>query len=215
MEFILRLVSHPARTRSRCHTSLSPNCAKCSGFIEPRILGRGHSHPRPAESGSRSHRLQRYEIGQASFRRIMLRVHSLDQRGSYHRHKYLVFRTLKTGECSSRAGSNTCVSRCNVTPLFSQASNAFLAQRISSINSLTSLCELTGADVSEVAKAIGQDNRIGSNFLQASVGGSMETCAEYYSEACTFMFAFCSNSQDSEEVAFRKTFSTLFTFVNH
>ncbi|XKL61529.1 hypothetical protein PGB90_008586 [Kerria lacca] len=50
------------------------------------------------------------------------------------------------------------------------ASNAFLAQRISSINSLTALCEITGADVSEVALAIGQDHRIGPKFLQASVG---------------------------------------------
>lgn len=48
--------------------------------------------------------------------------------------------------------------------------NAFLAQRISSINSISALCETTGADVSEVAKAIGMDKRIGSRFLQASVG---------------------------------------------
>lgn len=50
------------------------------------------------------------------------------------------------------------------------AANAFLAQRISSINSLSAVCESTGADVSEVAKAIGLDSRIGSKFLQASVG---------------------------------------------
>ncbi len=48
--------------------------------------------------------------------------------------------------------------------------NAFLAQRISSINSLTALCEATGADVDEVAYAIGTDSRIGSKFLKASVG---------------------------------------------
>ena len=48
--------------------------------------------------------------------------------------------------------------------------NAFLAQRISSINSLSALCEATGANVSEVAKAIGMDSRIGPKFLQASVG---------------------------------------------
>lgn len=54
--------------------------------------------------------------------------------------------------------------------LWEQASNAFLAQRISSINSLTALCEVTGADVSEVAYAIGHDRRIGPNFLEASVG---------------------------------------------
>lgn len=45
-----------------------------------------------------------------------------------------------------------------------------LAQRISSINSLSAVCEATGADVSEVAKAVGLDSRIGSKFLQASVG---------------------------------------------
>lgn len=48
--------------------------------------------------------------------------------------------------------------------------NAFLAQRVSSINALSELCEATGADVKEVAKAIGMDSRIGSKFLQASVG---------------------------------------------
>ena len=48
--------------------------------------------------------------------------------------------------------------------------NAFLAQRVSSINALSELCEKTGADVNEVAKAIGMDSRIGSKFLKASVG---------------------------------------------
>ncbi|KAL0267743.1 UNVERIFIED_CONTAM: hypothetical protein PYX00_009925 [Menopon gallinae] len=50
------------------------------------------------------------------------------------------------------------------------AANAFLAQRISSINSLCAVCEATGADVSEVAAAVGLDSRIGPKFLQASVG---------------------------------------------
>lgn len=50
------------------------------------------------------------------------------------------------------------------------AANAFLAQRVSSINAISELCEKTGADVSEVAKAIGMDARIGSKFLKASVG---------------------------------------------
>ena len=48
--------------------------------------------------------------------------------------------------------------------------NAFLAQRISSINALTELCEKTGANINEVAKAIGMDSRIGPKFLKASVG---------------------------------------------
>jgi UDPglucose 6-dehydrogenase len=50
------------------------------------------------------------------------------------------------------------------------ASNAMLAQRISSINSLSSLCEKTGANIDELSKAIGMDHRIGSHFLKASVG---------------------------------------------
>lgn len=48
--------------------------------------------------------------------------------------------------------------------------NAFLAQRVSSINALSELCEKTEADVNEVAKAIGMDSRIGPKFLKASVG---------------------------------------------
>jgi len=48
--------------------------------------------------------------------------------------------------------------------------NAFLAQRVSSINAMSALCERTGADVDEVATAIGMDSRIGPKFLKASVG---------------------------------------------
>jgi UDPglucose 6-dehydrogenase len=48
--------------------------------------------------------------------------------------------------------------------------NAFLAQRISSINSISAICERTEADIDEVAAAIGMDTRIGSKFLKASVG---------------------------------------------
>ena len=48
--------------------------------------------------------------------------------------------------------------------------NAFLAQRVSSINSISALCEATGADVSEISRAVGMDDRIGKRFLQASVG---------------------------------------------
>lgn len=48
--------------------------------------------------------------------------------------------------------------------------NAFLAQRVSSINAISALCEATGADVDEVARAIGTDSRIGPKFLKASVG---------------------------------------------
>jgi len=48
--------------------------------------------------------------------------------------------------------------------------NAFLAQRVSSINSLSALCEKTEANIEEVARAIGSDSRIGSKFLKSSVG---------------------------------------------
>jgi UDPglucose 6-dehydrogenase len=48
--------------------------------------------------------------------------------------------------------------------------NAFLAQRVSSINAISALCEATGADVSDVAHAIGTDSRIGPKFLKASIG---------------------------------------------
>lgn len=48
--------------------------------------------------------------------------------------------------------------------------NAFLAQRVSSINAISELCEHTGANVNEVARAIGMDSRIGPKFLKASVG---------------------------------------------
>eukprot|EP00210_Caulerpa_lentillifera_P005655 g5408.t1 len=48
--------------------------------------------------------------------------------------------------------------------------NALLAQRVSSINSISALCETTGADIKQVAQAVGMDTRIGSKFLEASVG---------------------------------------------
>jgi UDPglucose 6-dehydrogenase len=50
------------------------------------------------------------------------------------------------------------------------AANAFLAQRVSSINAISAICERTGADVLEVARAVGADRRIGAHFLRASVG---------------------------------------------
>ncbi|KAH8551399.1 UDP-glucose/GDP-mannose dehydrogenase family, NAD binding domain-containing protein [Umbelopsis sp. PMI_123] len=65
--------------------------------------------------------------------------------------------------------------RCITTNLWSSelsklAANAMLAQRISSINALSAICEATGADVDEVAYACGRDTRLGSKFLKASVG---------------------------------------------
>ena len=61
---------------------------------------------------------------------------------------------------------------CNVwsAELSKLTANAFLAQRISSINSISALCERTEADITEVAAAIGKDARIGAKFLRAGVG---------------------------------------------
>ncbi|MBN1276865.1 MAG: nucleotide sugar dehydrogenase [Deltaproteobacteria bacterium] len=56
------------------------------------------------------------------------------------------------------------------TELSKLVANAFLAQRISSINSISVLCEKTEANISEVARAVGADSRLGSRFLNASVG---------------------------------------------
>jgi UDPglucose 6-dehydrogenase len=50
------------------------------------------------------------------------------------------------------------------------AANAMLAQRISSVNALSAICEATGANIDEVAYAVGFDSRVGSKFLKASVG---------------------------------------------
>ena len=48
-------------------------------------------------------------------------------------------------------------------------SNAFLAQRISSINSVSAICEATGADIKEVSKAVGFDKRIGKYFCNLTI----------------------------------------------
>lgn len=48
--------------------------------------------------------------------------------------------------------------------------NSFLAQRVSSINSLTSICDKIGADVDEIAKCVGSDSRIGNKYLKPSIG---------------------------------------------
>ena len=58
--------------------------------------------------------------------------------------------------------------------------NAFLAQRISSINSISALCEETGADVREVARAIGSDSRIGDKFLNSGPGFGVVVLKKIY-----------------------------------
>lgn len=65
-------------------------------------------------------------------------------------------RILRTGLWSSELSKLAC--------------NAMLAQRVSSINALSAVCEASGADVSEVAMVMGADNRIGAKFLNASIG---------------------------------------------
>ena len=66
------------------------------------------------------------------------------------------------------------------------AVNAFLAQRVSSINSISALCEKTGADVDEVAHSVGIDSRIGPKMLQASVGFG-GTCYETHLRNLVYM----------------------------
>jgi len=68
------------------------------------------------------------------------------------------------------SGENILTTNVWSSELSKLTANAFLAQRVSSINAISELCEKTGADVGEVSRAIGMDNRIGKNFLKASVG---------------------------------------------
>mmetsp|Transcript_21091 Transcript_21091/g.29198 ORF Transcript_21091/g.29198 Transcript_21091/m.29198 type:complete len:475 (-) Transcript_21091:16-1440(-) len=65
---------------------------------------------------------------------------------------------------------NVCTANLWSAELTKLAANAMLAQRISSVNALSALCETTGADISQVARSIGMDTRIGKKFLNASVG---------------------------------------------
>jgi UDPglucose 6-dehydrogenase len=81
---------------------------------------------------------------------------AIDALASIYRHWVPVDRILRTNLWSSELTKLT--------------ANAFLAQRISSINSIAAVCEATGADVHEVARAIGADSRIGAKFLQAGPG---------------------------------------------
>jgi len=73
------------------------------------------------------------------------------------------------------------------------AANAMLAQRISSVNALSAICEATGANIDEVAFAVGKDSRVGPKFLKASVVS-------------------CFNSVDHVS---KRIFSTWSTFLNH
>ncbi len=105
------------------------------------------------------------------------------------------------------------------------AANAFLAQRISSINSLSALCERTEANISEVARAIGMDARIGSRFLNASVGfgGScfkkdilnlVYLCQHYgLTEVATYWEQVVTMNEYQEDRFAKKMSSTMFNTV--
>ncbi|QZT36379.1 nucleotide sugar dehydrogenase [Halosquirtibacter xylanolyticus] len=81
---------------------------------------------------------------------------AMDKLASIYEHWLPSGKVLKTNVWSSELSKLT--------------ANAMLAQRVSSINAISALCEQTGADISEISHAIGTDSRIGSKFLQASVG---------------------------------------------
>ena len=83
-------------------------------------------------------------------------LEAIDALGDIYGHWMPAERILKTNVWSSELSKLT--------------ANAFLAQRISSINALSALCEKTEADIDEVARAIGSDSRIGPKFLKTSVG---------------------------------------------
>lgn len=84
------------------------------------------------------------------------RPESIEALAAVYRHWVPAGRILSTGLWSAE--------------LSKLVANAFLAQRVSSINSISALCEATGADVEEVAAVVGTDSRIGPKFLRASVG---------------------------------------------
>ena len=90
-----------------------------------------------------------------------------------------LYRPLYSGDYLCRADRVACA--VNGTPEFhatsivsaeiiKSASNAFLAMKISFINSVANLCELTGADIEEVKRGVGSDRRIGNRFLNAGIG---------------------------------------------
>jgi len=103
--------------------------------------------------------------------------------------------------------------------------NAMLAQRVSSINSISRLCERTGADVKEVARAIGTDSRIGPKFLNASVGfgGScfqkdilnlVYICQQFGLDECAAYWQQVVDMNDHQKTAFTsKIIQSLFNTV--
>lgn len=85
------------------------------------------------------------------------------------------------------------------------AANAMLAQRISSVNALSAICEATGANIDEVSYAVGKDTRMGSKFLKASVVSAID-------QALNVTHAICRRV--SVVLVSRRTFSTWSTFLS-
>ncbi|MGJ8676090.1 MAG: UDP-glucose 6-dehydrogenase [Akkermansiaceae bacterium] len=138
----------PVRTAQAMHTILSANCedGKFQVLSNPEFLAEGTAikdleNPDRILIGG-----ERTAEGQAA----------IDTLASIYERWVPSERIIKTNLWSSE--------------LSKLVANAFLAQRISSINSISALCETTGADVDEVARAIGTDSRIGPKFLKSSVG---------------------------------------------
>jgi UDPglucose 6-dehydrogenase len=106
--------------------------------------------------------------------------------------------------------------------LIKHASNAFLAVKISFINTVANICEAVGADVEQVARGIGMDKRIGSRFLQAGVGygGSCfpkdVAAFRYVAEQCGIPFGLLSEVEkinaEQKHRFFQKIRSALWTF---
>ncbi|KAH9373669.1 hypothetical protein HPB48_008097 [Haemaphysalis longicornis] len=91
------------------------------------------------------------------------------------------------------------------------AANAFLAQRISSINAISAICESTGADVSEVANAIGSDSRIGPRFLQASIVlNQVEIFQDAYSAAQdTHAIVICTEWDEFKSLDYEQIYASM------
>ena len=117
------------------------------GGVEPRVPRRRDGHRGPRAARPRAGRLAR-DAGRASRARQAV----ADLYATWVPRERIIESNVWSAELSKLTA------------------NAFLAQRISSINSISALCEVTEADVDEVAYAIGTDSRIGPRFLKASVG---------------------------------------------
>ena len=115
--------------------------------VEPGVSRGGNRHGGSRAPGSRADRRRQHGVGRSCDRSKLVDIYARWVPRE---------RILTTNVWSSE--------------LSKLVSNALLAQRISSVNALSALCEATGADIDEVTSAAGRDSRIGSKFLKASVG---------------------------------------------